>query len=57
MWENSQYVLGYQQSTYEQRKAMVGERQQRIPYLYFIPTVRLSHLRAWNVWFPTPNGR
>ena len=29
---------------------MLGERQRRIPYLYFIPTARLSHLWAWNIY-------
>ena len=50
MCENSQYILGYQQSTYEQWKAMLGKWQQWIPYLYFIPTVCLSHLWVWNIY-------
>ena len=45
----SQHVLGYEQRTYEQRQAMLGKRQNWIPYPFLQTIVRLSLLRTRHV--------
>ena len=44
-----QHVLGHKQCTDKQRQAMLGKRQQWVPYTSFNPTFCLSLLRAWNI--------
>ena len=45
----SKHVLGYEQCTYEQRKAMLGKRENRVPYPSLKTVPRLSPFRTRNI--------
>ena len=45
----SQYVLRYQQSTYEERKAMFGEWEKWVPYPPLKTILCLPLLRTWHI--------
>ena len=45
-----QNILGYEQRTYEQRKAVLGKRENWVPYPTFNTILRLPLLRTRNIW-------